>query len=153
MLLAALFAAVLQTAAPSIADVDWIAGYWLSCGEGGEVSETWTDARSGMMVAHSVTISRRSRADFEMFRIAPHEGGLAYFAQPRGRPAVIFPAVEIDADHVVFQNLQHDFPQRIIYRRNADGGLTTRIEGPAESGEQAMEWHYRKAELNAHCPA
>ena len=32
----------------------------------------------------------------------------------------------------LFENTAHDFPQRIIYRRDADGSLLARIEGGAE---------------------
>jgi hypothetical protein len=42
---------------------------------------------------------------------------------------------------VVFENLEHDFPQRIIYSRSGDT-LTARIED--ESGEKSMEWVWTK---------
>ena len=45
----------------------------------------------------------------------------------------------IDASSVVFENLQHDFPQRIIYRRDGDR-LCARVEGPASAADQPEEW-------------
>lgn len=52
----------------------------------------------------------------------------------------------------MFENLDHDFPQRVIYIRKGDN-LTGRIEGIAEGKQRAAEWHYRLSPLNATCPA
>ncbi|KQW86613.1 DUF6265 family protein [Brevundimonas sp. Root1279] len=136
---------------PTVADLSWMSGYWLSCEDGREVSETWSDPRGDLMVGHGVTLSR-GRSSFELFRIAPHEGGVAYFAQPSGGPATIFAAAEVGSDHVVFVNPEHDFPQRVSYRLEGDV-LNARIDGQIDGQPQAMEWRYRRAELNARCPA
>lgn len=132
----------------TVDDLSWMAGYWLSCDAGREVSETWSDPRGGMMAGHGMTIED-GRLDFELSRIAPvAEGlGVGYFAGVRGAPPVIFPAVEASDRRVVFENPGNDFPQRIIYTLSGDA-LTARIE----AGEQGMEWTYRRAELNARCP-
>lgn len=153
MFIAALIAALLQAAPPAVDDLGWMAGYWLSCGPQGETAETWTDPRGGQMVGHSVTLTPRGRTDFEMLRIAPVDGVAAYHAQPRGRAATVFKAVEADGDHVVFQNLENDFPQRIIYRRQGADVMTARIEGPINGQEQSLEWRFDRRELNTRCPA
>ena len=152
MFIAALIAALLQAAPPAVDDLGWMAGYWLSCGPQGETAETWTDPRGGQMVGHSVTLTPRGRTDFEMLRIAPVDGVAAYHAQPRGRTATVFKAVEADGDHVVFQNLENDFPQRIIYRRQGADVMTARIEGPINGQEQSLEWRFDRRELNSRCP-
>jgi len=50
----------------------------------------------------------------------------------------------LTSEKVVFENLSHDFPQRIIYSRAGDK-LTARIED--ESGEKGMQWSWTKMEL------
>jgi len=149
MLLATVLTALLSAQAEP--DLSWMSGYWLSCADGEEVSETWSDPRGGLMVAHGVTLAR-GRVSFEMLRVGPHEGGLAYFAQPGGRAATIFLAIEVAPNRVVFANPKHDFPQRIIYARTGDV-MTARIEGEINGRAEAMEWRYERAELNARCPA
>ena len=152
--LTALFAAGLMQATPITADqLSWMSGYWLSCEDGREVSETWTDPRGGLMAGNSVTMEG-GRVSFELSRISPtaRDGsGLAYFAGVGGAPAVVFPAVEVSGTRVVFENPEHDFPQRVIYERDGDV-LKARIEGRMGDREQAMAWEYRKADLNARCP-
>jgi hypothetical protein len=43
---------------------------------------------------------------------------------------------------VVFENAGHDFPQRIIYRRNADGTMTARIEGSTNGRQRGVDFSY-----------
>ncbi len=159
MTIAALLAAGLMqpipVSGPITADqLSWMSGYGLSCDEGREVSETWTDPRGGLMAGHAVTLEG-GRASFELSRIAPtsrDETDVAYFAGVGGAPAVVFPAVEAGGTRVVFENAGHDFPQRVIYEREGDV-LKARIEGHMGDQQQAMAWEYRKADLNARCPA
>ena len=154
-ILTALFAAGMMQTSPITADqLSWMGGYWLSCDGDREVSETWTDARGGLMAGHAVTLEG-GRASFELSRIAPTSAGVpgvAYFAGVEGAPAVVFPAVEVSGTRVVFENAAHDFPRRVIYERDGDV-LKARIEGHMGDRQQAMAWEYRKADLNARCPA
>jgi hypothetical protein len=52
----------------------------------------------------------------------------------------------------IFENPQHDFPQRVIYRRDGES-LFARIEGQMGGTQRAVEWRYKKASLNTRCPA
>ena len=130
-------------------DLDWMAGYWLSCEDGVEVSETWSQRRGGIMLGSSITIGDDAFS-WEQARIEAEAEGLVFHALPRGQAGASFPLVRGGPNEAVFENPRHDFPQRVIYRRDGDR-LTGRIEGNAGGSEQAMEWHYRAAPLNARC--
>jgi hypothetical protein len=154
MFLAVLTAAALQ-ASPITADtLSWMSGYWLSCEDGREVSETWSDPRGGLMLGAALTMEGGKLTGFESSRISPATpagGNVAYFAGVNGAPPVAFAAKEVSATRVVFENAEHDFPQRVIYERAGDV-LNARIEGHMGDRDQAMSWSYRKAGLNARCP-
>jgi len=147
----AIVAAVLASACaamPSAAQTpDWIAGNWLSCENGRQVTETWVGAGSGVLVGAGHTRSARG-VDFEFLRIAPHEGGLALFGSPRGAMATVFRLVKQEATSAVFENLAHDFPQRIIYRREGDV-MTARIENA--DATRGMSWRFTRAPLEDVC--
>ena len=149
-ILTALFAATAMQAAPAQPDLSWMAGYWLDCSRRREASETWTDQRGGVLIGAAVTVAS-GETSFEYARVAPIEGVMAYVAQPGGVAPTAFPVIEASATRVVFQNLDNDFPQRVIYERTGDV-LTARIEGHMGDREQAMEWRFDKAELNTRCP-
>lgn len=137
-------------------DLGWMSGYWLACEDGRETSEVWTDPRRGLMAGVTVTV-RGDRVGFEQSRIAPldatPDAPLAYFAQPGGQPVTVFPAIETGQTRVVFErSADDDFPKRIIYERDGDA-LNARIEGEIDGRARAVEWRFRKADLNARCPA
>ncbi|MFN4042069.1 MAG: DUF6265 family protein [Brevundimonas sp.] len=154
-MLTALIAAVALDAALR-PNLDWMSGYWLACDAGREVSEVWTDPRLGLMAGVTVTV-RGDRVGFEQSRITPADdtptAPLAYFAQPGGAPATVFPVVSSGPGRVVFeQAADDDFPKRIIYERDGDA-LNARIEGEIDGRQQTVRWAFRKAPLNARCPA
>lgn len=142
-----------QAASPaSQPDLSWLGGYWLSCERGREISETWTGARRGVLVGGSLTTEPSGQVSYELSRIGPSAKGLSFFAQPAGQAAAEFPLKAASDARVVFENLAHDFPQRIIYIR-AGSTLTARIEGVMNRRTTAMEWRYTAAPLNQRCPA
>ena len=148
-------AAALAAAQPADApqpDLDWLAGYWLSCEEGQDVAETWSERRGGIMLGTSITTGDDAFG-WEQMRIESGEpdGSLSFIAQPRSQQPTAFRLVRWAAREAVFENAGHDFPQRVIYRREGDR-LTGRIEGVSGAEVQAAEWHYRAAPLNTRCP-
>ncbi len=126
---------------------DWMAGYWLSC-EAGEVAESWTGAGVGVLLG--ATLTQGEQAGFEFLRIAENgNGGYSYFSMPNGRsPATEFVMVANASGRAVFENLEHDFPQRIIYQRRGER-LHARIENA--SGVQGMDWNYRLTTHDDRC--
>ena len=127
-----LFALVLVLISPpaaagegDLADLGWLTGCWEGEGGGGKNQECWMAPEGGMMVGVNRVISENPM--FEFLRIAPHGDGLAYFASPRGAPATAFPLIEVTDAHAVFAAPEHDFPQRITYRRDGDS-MTARVE-------------------------
>jgi hypothetical protein len=134
--------------APPSPTPNWMSGYWLSC-ESGEVAESWIGADAGVMLGTNLT--RGEQSGFEFLRIADNgRGGYSYFSMPNGRsPATEFTMVTLGANRAVFENLAHDFPQRIIYERAGDA-LHARIENAGAT--QGMDWRFRRAEQDTRCP-
>lgn len=151
ILAAALAACATAQAEPEPGSLDWMSGYWLSCEGGVETAESWIGAGRDTMLGANLT--RASRTAYEFLRIAPNaEGGRSYFSMPNGRsPPTAFALVELEDQRAVFANPEHDFPQRIIYSREADV-MTARIEGEMNGRAEAMQWRFERAEQDARCP-
>lgn len=132
--------------APDRAMPDWMSGYWLAC-EGGETAENWIGAGRDALLGTNL-----SGGGYEFLRIAPNESGaIVYYSMPGGRsPPTEFALTSHANQRAVFENPAHDFPKRIIYARDGDV-MTARIDG-GEGSEQAMEWRFRRAGLDARCP-
>ena len=134
--------------------LDWMAGYWLSCEDGREVAEAWSNRRGGIMLGTNITAGPQG-ANWEQMRIesvSEQENGLSFVAQPRGAAtATHFPLARWGPREAVFENPYNDFPQRVIYRRVGDR-LIGRIEGRSDGRDQSMEWQFRSAPFNSRCP-
>lgn len=127
--------------APELVDLGWMAGHWF--GRSGEVAmeEFWTEPGGGVMVGLHRDVFPDGSSFFEFLRIVTTDRGLTYIASPRGTGTTEFVMVNLDERSVVFENLEHDFPQRIIYRREGDR-LTARIEGEVQGTTKASEWNW-----------
>ncbi|MBI2215314.1 MAG: hypothetical protein HYU52_16815, partial [Acidobacteria bacterium] len=122
LLLSFVFAApvLLAEAAPKIEALRWMSGSWsLTVGDR-IVEEVWLPPSGGTIIGAGRTVSEGMTKFFEFLRVVEREKALVYIAMPRGGKSVEFPSVRLEAQRVVFQNLEHDFPQTIQYWRDGE---------------------------------
>ena len=74
---------------------------------------------------------------------------LVFIAKPHNKPESIFTAKTVSSSEIVFENLEHDFPQRVIYRLQADGTLKARIEGLRNGVERGIDFPMNRASCDA----
>ncbi|HAW80401.1 MAG TPA: hypothetical protein DEO59_01225 [Balneola sp.] len=130
-----------QAPDPALPELAWLTGYWTSTEDGTTIEELWTNGAGYMMLGVHRDVNENGRSSFEYLRIMRTREGIVYVASPGGKLGTTFTMIENIDQKVVFENLDHDFPQRIIYSRSGDT-LTARIED--ESGEKSMEWVWTK---------
>lgn len=151
---ALVLAVIVAGACPAGADTpppgDWLSGYWLSCENGVQTAQTWIGAGSGTMLGVNVARRANGGIGFEHLRIGPGRDGLAFFGAPSGTAAVEFPATTVEARRLVFENLAHDFPHRVMFWREGSV-LHARIEGDIDGTVEGMEWTFRRARHDARC--
>ena len=135
-----------EPARRGVAGMAWLAGYWTGTADGLETEELWLPPRGGLMLGTHRDVGREGRAFFEFLRIETSGEGTVYRAQPSGRPATPFRLVEQEDTSLVFENLEHDFPQRILYQLRPDGTLLARIEGTVDGASRSREWTYRRSD-------
>lgn len=140
---AAILSANLTVQTSTISDVSWIAGDWQTpAGGRRQIEEHWTTAAGGSMMGVSRTIAGDKTVEFEYLRIEQRADGVYYVAHPKARcPGTDFKLTRASATEAVFENPQHDFPKRIIYRKT-DDGLTASIDGG--EGSKAMSFPFKR---------
>jgi hypothetical protein len=140
---------------PKLEPVQWMAGSWISedADHNTIVEEHWTQPAGGTMLGVNRTISNGKAVFFENLRIETTPSGIVYLASPKGRqPPTPFHLVEsspfkqMGRGRVVFENKQHDNPQRIIYERHGDL-MRGRTEGVEDGKPVAEEWVWRRARI------
>lgn len=129
---------------PSVKDVAWIAGCWDSTRNGRHVAEHWMPPEGGTMMGVSRTTAGEKTTEWEFLIIRQGAKGLDYVAKPSRQPEATFTATRATANEVVFENPAHDFPKRIIYKRDGDA-LTASIEGPMNGQNRRIDFPYKKA--------
>ena len=122
----------------------WMAGTWANNDSSVRSEEHWSSSDGGLMLGLHRDIGPKGTS-FEFLRIEQKGGSLVLLAMPGGRPATAFPLKSASASRVVFENLAHDFPQRVIYWRE-NASLCARVEGSGGGDEIAEEWCWTRVE-------
>ncbi len=136
----ALACALATTALAAEAPPEWMAGCWQ--GEAGtaaaEAFEAWSAPRSGRMLGISQTV-RGTGSVFEYMRIESGADALRFIPQPNGKPPTEFRAERVEAQRVVFSNVQNEFPKYVEYQRTGDR-LEARLSAvaPDQDGKRIL---------------
>ena len=143
-LVVALSTAPALAAEPAV-DLSWITGTWVQQEGGKIVRETWLAPVDGAIAGVGQTTRPGKSPRFEFMTITPEAAGPTFTAYVDGQPATPFVLKPGPAGEATFENLAHDFPQRVIYRR-CGADLCARIEGLIDGKLQGMDWRYRRAD-------
>jgi hypothetical protein len=128
-----------------LARMAWLAGCWAADGSESGSGEQWMAPAGGTMLGMSRAVKGGRTAEFEFMQIrAGDDGRLVFIAMPSGRSPTPFAQQRLAEREVVFENKAHDFPQRVIYRLDAEGVLRARIEGQYEGKPAAVDFALRR---------
>lgn len=144
-LIAAAAAGVSPAGAGGVAQLAWLAGCWEAVSARRTVEEHWMAPRGASMLGASRTVRGDSLVEYELVLLREEGGGVVYEAQPSGQPAATFRSTLLTDSSAVFENLEHDFPQRIGYRLQGADSLVAWIEGPRGGEARRVEFPYRRA--------
>lgn len=135
-----------KPAAAAVEHLAWLAGSWRMEKAGRIVEEQWMAPAAGVMLGVSRTVTKGRVIAHEFMQIRPGPGGELFFiAQPSGQKEAAFRVLSQTERETVFENRQHDFPQRIGYRLDADGALFAWIEGERTDGAiRRIEFLYQR---------
>jgi hypothetical protein len=127
----------------SVDRLGWLAGVWTGTTGGVRMEEHWSTPEGGGLVGMHKDSKAGRMSSWEFFRIVPADSGrVCYMTSPLGRTPTPFCAIELTDSRVVFENREHDFPQRILYWLEK-GVLHARIEGTIGGKEHSEEWAWR----------
>ena len=116
-------------------DLLWIVDNWINA-QGETISyEHWNKINDTLFEGGSETIKNGDTVFSEKLKIIKEKNDIYYIADVKHNPApVYFKLTEISEGKAVFENPEHDFPQRITYLLES-GTLHAFIEGPNATGK------------------
>lgn len=137
---------------PTINDLAWLKGCWENTSGKRQRDETWSKAAGGTLLGVGRAIVEGKTTEYEFMRIHQEADGLYFTAQPSGQPQASFKLKSLHSKEAIFENPQHDFPQRVIYALNADGSLRARIEGEMNGKARGIDFPFKRATCEATSP-
>lgn len=130
--------------AQRIATIGWLAGC-LEMRKGERVVEEHRMAeRAGTMLGMGRTVGARGLGDYELTLIKQDGDRLLFEAHPKDQPPATFAARVATADSVVFELPEHDFPQRVGYRRVGADSVHAWVEGSMNGTMRRIEFPYAR---------
>lgn len=121
----------------------WLQGCWAIDTPERTVEEQWMAPRAGSLLGMSRTVRGGKLTAHESVIVRERGDRFEYEVSPSGQATTVFASTEIGDSSVVFENLQHDFPQRIGYARRG-AALDAWIEGPVKGQNRRVEYAYRR---------
>lgn len=123
----------------------WMLGKWQSNTEEGVLFEEWKKVNDSTYSGHAYAISPEGDTTFsETAQISETNGSITYSVTVNEETTTDFALVD-NQERAVFENVDHDFPQRIIYQKLAKDSLFARIEGTVDGEDQFEEYRYVKS--------
>jgi hypothetical protein len=133
----------------SVVRLSWLAGCWNSETKESGSAEQWMQPAGGTMLGIGRTVKSGKTTEFEFMRIhEAHDGKLLFTAIPSGQTEATFTQLRISDSEIVFENAAHDFPQRVIYRRDGDARLAASIEGTRNGVARRIEFPMRRGQCD-----
>jgi hypothetical protein len=107
-----------QKKANPISHAKWLIGNWKNQSAKTLDIETWKKLNDSTFVGRSYSLAGADTVSSEHIRIEQHKGKLYYIPRVKnqnGGKAVTFTLTSADNKHLMFENPEHDFPQKITY--------------------------------------
>ncbi|OFY83929.1 MAG: hypothetical protein A3F72_07805 [Bacteroidetes bacterium RIFCSPLOWO2_12_FULL_35_15] len=131
----------ITTDSTKIKQMEWVIGSWENLSVKGDLYETWTKIDDSTFAGRSFMIVQNDTAFSEKISLEFRNKNLFYIPTVRNQNKelpVLFKLISIEKGELIFENKEHDFPQRIIYKNPSPDSLYARIEGK-ENGELKKE--------------
>lgn len=135
-----------------IQQLEWLHGSWANISEEGNYYENWNKVNDSLFRSFSYMSIAGDTVFSESVDLLLRENELYYIVSVGGQndgQAVSFQLVSGNNGEFIFENKEHDFPQRVIYKNPAPDSLYAKIEGTINGKFSVQEFPMKRiADLN-----
>ena len=124
--------------------VGWLTGCWETSSPQRTIDEQWSAPRGRTMLGTGRTVQDGRTTEYEFVVLTEKDGRLAYEAHPSQQSSAVFLSREVTDARVVFENPDHDYPQRVGYEKQGADSLLAWIEGSQNGRTRRVEFPYRR---------
>lgn len=122
-----------------------LAGTWKVKASSGEVFEEWHIQNDSTMISKNYALRLRDTVILERVSLMFRNGVIQYVStvsNQNDQQPITFSLISADSGKYVFENLQHDFPSRIIYKLPKKASFHAWIEGRINGKERRSDYHF-----------
>nr|WP_309755866.1 DUF6265 family protein [Flavobacterium sp.] len=126
---------------------NWILGNWESKSDEGTLTESWSKVNDSTFQATSYFIKEKDTIHFETITLQQKDDVLTYSATVLGQnddKAVAFKQTNETPKQLTFENLKHDYPQKITYTHKTTVDLAVKISGIQQGKPTSEEFIMKK---------
>lgn len=138
-------------AGTKLQQLSWLKGSWIMQRGKAAITEVWMNTADTIMLGSSSVVNDQGDTMMTEKIILLEQNDTLWYIPTVGNQndgrAVRFGELSFSDTMVSFQNLQHDYPQRIIYRKISDTEIEARIEGMDQGKSASDVFHYKKTGL------
>lgn len=124
-----------------IVQARWLVGSWKNQSAKTLDLETWNKLNDSTFLGRSYSLAGADTVSSERISIEQHAGKLYYIPTVKNQndgKAVTFTLTSSDNKHLVFENPEHDFPQKITYTQITNDSLVAEISGMHKGRQKAI---------------
>jgi hypothetical protein len=137
------------TQTEDIKKADWLIGTWENITPRGSIYESWSKINDNEFSGKSYILRDDETIVSETIQLVQEQDGLFYIPtvknQNEGLP-VRFSTKTISETQMIFENLQHDFPQFISYTKITSDSLVAEIWGMRNGQERKLTFPMKRVE-------
>lgn len=127
---------------------EWLIGTWENKTAKGSTYETWTKSAQGELLGKSYMLNVADTVVFETIRLVAENGKLLYIPTVKNQNNALpvrFFSVKITPSTLVFENVNHDFPQKITYNKITPDSLVAEISGLKNGTPRSVTFPMKRA--------
>jgi len=121
-------------------------GTWKMISDKIEYYEEWRLINDSELIGIGFSIEQGDTVLSEELYVKKFADTWAYVALPVNQTITLFALSEYSESKFIFENEEHDYPQKIIYEFTADGKLNAATEGIIEGELMRREFNFIRIE-------
>lgn len=141
------FACAAQETLQSFSKLYALNGEWITQSKNGKLYESWQKVNDSTLKSKSFRVTQADTTMLEQVDLVLRRQKIFYIpvvADQNNHEPVIFTLINSAGSRYVFENLLHDFPQRVIYELPVDNALHAWIEGKTSAGFKKIDYNYKR---------
>ena len=125
----------------------WILGSWEQKTDKGIMTETWERKNDSLFVGSCYFINESDTLHTETIVLEQRADSITYSAKVIGQnneKAISFTLTTANTNSLVFENPTHDYPQKIVYKKNKTNGLLVTVSGMLQGKKRVEKYQMTK---------